>query len=159
MAANNPAATAAKAKPAAAPAATAAKASVEITYVPGRDDPVSVVWNKLTFEANKPRDVSDSRIIERAKSNPWFRVSGEKRADKGFDPNADKPVNATQYRAYAITWFKMAKTAADLEKRWSDEEAMRTECEVGTDDLEYIARYYDPQLEQLKKMEAAGEAQ
>jgi hypothetical protein len=156
--ANAPAAApAAKPKPPAA--APAASAGVEITYVPGREDPVSVVWNKLTFEANKPRLVSDQRIIDRAKSNPWFRVAGEKQAEKGFDPGTDKPSNAQQYRAYAITWFKLAKTSTELAKRWSDEEALRTECEVGTDDLEFIARHYDPTLEQLKKMEAAGDAQ
>jgi hypothetical protein len=151
-----PAAPAAKLKP--APAAPAANSDVEITYVPGREDPVSVVWNKLTFEANKPRTVSDQRIIERAKNNPWFRVAGEKAAEKGFDPGTDKPENSSQYRAYAVTWFKLVNGSAEMQRRWSDEETLRAECEVGTDDLEYIARYYDPRLEELKKIEASGDA-
>lgn len=150
--AKNDAAPAAKAKNDAAPAA------VQITYVPTRDDPVSVTWSKIEFQANKPRMISDQKIIERAKRNPWFRVEGEKAAEKGFDPAADQPANATQYRAYAITWFRMAKTSAEMVERWSREEELRTACEVGTDDLEYIARHYDPRLEELKKIEAAGDA-
>lgn len=152
--ANPAAAPAAKSKPAAAPSA-----GVEITYTPGREDPVSVTWNKIVFEANKPRTVSDPRIIERAKRNPWFKVEGEKQADKGYDPASDMPVNSNQYRAFAITWFKTVKSSAEMTARWSKEEELRTACEVGTDDLDYIARHFDPRLEELKKMEAAGEAQ
>lgn len=157
--AKSPAAAAPAAKPNPAPVPAAKGGAVMITYIPGREDPVSVVWNKLTFEANKPREVSDERIIAKAKNNSWFRVEGEKRAAKGFDPGTDTPTNSSQYRAFAITWFKLVNTSADLAKRWSDEEALRAECGVGTDDLEYIARYYDPRLEELKKIEAAGDAQ
>lgn len=151
------------ANPAAAPAAkqksAAAPAAVEVTYTPGREDPVSVTWNKIVFEANKPRMVNDPRIVERAKRNPWFKVEGEKQADKGYDPATDTPVNSTQYRAYAITWLKTVKSSSELTTRWSKEEELRATCDVGTDDLDYIARHYDPRLEELRKMEAAGEAQ
>ena len=154
-AAKPPAQAAGKSKP---NEAAQAKSAV-ITYVPGREDPVQVTWGKTVFEANKPKTVIDQRIIDRAKTNPWFKVEGEKQADKGFDPGTDKPENASQYRAYAITWFKLVNKSADLEQRWADEEQLRLDCEVGTDDLEYVARYYDPRLEELRKMEAAGDAQ
>jgi hypothetical protein len=149
-----------QAKPADAKKASAPEktAPVNITYIPRPGDPVTTVWGKLTFEANKPRPVSDPRLIEKAKKNPWFKVEGEKQAEASFDPGTDAPVNSTQYRAYAITWFKVVTKSADMQKRWSDEEALRTECEVGQDDLEYLARFYDPRLEQLVNMERAGEA-
>lgn len=133
-------------------------APVNITYCPRAGDPVSTVWGKLTFEANKPRPVSDPRLIEKAKANPWFKVEGEKQAEASFDPGTDVPVNSTQYRAYAITWLKTTNKSTDLQKRWSEEEALRTSCDVGQDDLEYLARFYDPRLEQLVKMEQAGDA-
>lgn len=139
--------------------AAPALAGVQITYVPGREDPVTVTWARLDFEANKPRTVNDPRLIERAKGNPWFKVEGEKQAEKGFDPANDKPVNSNQYRAYAITWFNVVNKSAELKRRWSAEEDLRVVCEVGQDDLDYIARFYDQRLEQLTKMENAGEAQ
>ena len=156
------AAPAANAKPAsqAKPQTNAAPAAkgVMVTYTPRREDPVTCTWGKLVFEANKPRLVNDPRLIEKAKNNPWFKVEGEEQAKRGFDPATDKPSNAVEYRAFAVTWIKMASKSSELTKRWSDEEALRAELEVAGDELDMIAKHYDARLEQLKAMEQGGEA-
>lgn len=141
----------------AAPAQNAETKGVAVTYVPGRDDPVSVVWNRKVFEANKPVVISDSVMITKAKRNPWFKVDGAPQAQKGFDPVNDTPRNPTEYRAYAVSWFKVVKSSAELAQRWKKEADLREVCECGTDDEEYLARFYDPRFAALKKMEDAGE--
>lgn len=137
----------------------ASSVGVEITYTPRREDPTTVTWGKITFEANKPRVINDPRIIAKAKTNPWFKVAGEKQAEAGYDPAVDEPKNATQYRAYAITWIKLARSSKQLEARWNSEEEMRAKLDVASDDLDMIARHYDVRLEELKRAELAGEAQ
>lgn len=131
------------------------RASAEITYRPREGDPATTVWNKLTFEANKPRTVSNPDVIKAARGNPWFEVDGEKAPEKKAGP----PKTSEEYRAHAVAWIKDADTVKAMVERWDQEETLRRDCEVGGDDLGYIAQFYDPKLEALKQAEAEASAQ
>jgi len=122
-----------------------------ITYTPRFDgDPFNTVVEGIRFEANKPRSVSNAVIIEMARTNPWFRVGDEKQAPL---PSYGKPRTDIEYRRYAIEWIQAAKGSDEVKRRWDAEEDLRTDCDVGTDDLDFLAPYYSSRVEQLEKAE------
>jgi hypothetical protein len=127
-------------------------ASEQVTYLPGPGDPVQVKWGKHVFSANVPRPVTDPRLIEKAKSNKFFKVGQ-------FDPQRDGvkteavvlPKTAEQYRAWCIAWAKTMERVTDFDRRWQEEEGLRIACEVGTEDLDLINSVIGPMRAELVK--------
>ena len=142
-----------------APAEEPAKkgSGVEITYVPRLDgDPFNTSVEGIRFEANKPRLVSNPAVIEMAKTNPWFKVGDRAPAPL---PTYGKPQNDIEYRRYAIEWMQKAKSSDEVRRRWDAEEDLRSTCDIGTEDLDFLAPYYQSRVEQLVKAEKeAGNA-
>lgn len=130
--------------------AKAEKKKVMVTYRPQSGDPSEIKWNGHNFVANVPRPVAHENMIEQAKGNPWFDVEGH---EKPKAQPANTPKTPEQYRAYAADWFKKAKTSADFEQRWEEEEEMRDAAGVGTDDVEWLQSIANPRLAELKKSE------
>lgn len=134
------------------------KKTLMVTYKPGPSDPTETVWNGHKFSANVPRPVTvvtDDKgvpnphsMIELAKGNPWFEVEGH---DKKALPDPGEPKTPEAYKAYAVNWFKTARTATDFESRWDDEEGMRERAGVGSDDIEWLNSLSVPRLAELKK--------
>lgn len=123
-----------------------------VTYVPRFDgDPANTEVHGLKFKANVPRPISDPRVIEMAKGNPWFTVGSEKPAPL---PTVGKPTSDVQYRQYAVAWVQNSKSSEEMTKRWDAEEELRTDCGVGSDDIEYVRAFFDPKFEKLKRAEA-----
>lgn len=57
---------------------------MKITYIPGYGDPAHVTWCGIEFTANKPVDVSEERILRKARGNPFFEAEGEAPAGVSF---------------------------------------------------------------------------
>lgn len=128
--------------------AKADKTSTMVTYVPGDGDPAETTWNGHKFQANVPRPVSNPTMVELAKGNMCFEVEGH---DKKAAPPPGAPKTPEEYKAYAVGWFKKAKSAADFQERWEDEAPLREKAGVGTDDVEWLQSIGDPILAELKK--------
>lgn len=153
----DPAQTAPK-PPAAAAKPKSDKKTLMVTYKPGPGDPAETVWKGHKFAANTPRPVAvvlgadgnadPHSMIELAKGNPFFEVEGHDKKDLRA---AGEPKTPEAYKAYAVDWFKKAKSADDFETRWDSEEEMRERAGVGTDDLEWLASLSEPRLAELKK--------
>lgn len=145
-----------KPKAAAVEAATTAPLpqgdGVSVTYVPRDGDPVRVKWDGIEFTANVPVLVTKPHIIEAARGNPWFHVGEDAPAPKPAEPQ--EPQTAEEYRGYVVAWLKGATTSDLMQRRWDAEAPMREDLGVGTDDLEWIGKFFNPQFEQLKKAEA-----
>lgn len=122
----------------------------DVTYIPRKDDPAEVTWNNHLFKANVPRPVKNPIMIEQAKGNPWFAVAGHER---GTISESKVPASAEDYRAHAVAWINEAKTSFEMTERWEAEEPLRHALGVGTDDFEWINKFYDPKIEQLRKAE------
>lgn len=139
-------------KPPAAAAKKPEKKTLMVTYKPGPEDPAETTWNGHKFSANVPRAVIDTGephgMIALAKGNMCFEVEGH---DKKEKVPAGSPKTPEAYKAYAVNWFKQARTAADFEARWEDEEEMREAAGVGSDDLDWLASLSEPRLAELKK--------
>ena len=125
----------------------------QITYLPGEEDPPKVLWNGITFYANMPRAVSDPRMIEQARANPFFHVGA-------FDPDkhsvklraqTKEPKTPEQYRAHAVAWLNKVESVADLDARWAREEVLRIQCGVGADDLDFLSHLFRPKRGELEK--------
>lgn len=126
---------------------------VNVTYHAGDGDPAEVMWNFVRFKANVPTKVTNPTMIELAKGNPTFEVEGHPRAQKA--PRDAVPKTSGEYRAYAVRWFKRAKTGAEFDQRWENEADLREKVGVGHDDLEWLSSIGDPIRAELKKTDDA----
>lgn len=137
-------------------AAKTDKKKLMVTYKPQPGDPSEVKWNGHIFHANVPRPVIDDGnphgMVALAKGNMCFEVEGH---DKKAAPDPGAPKTPEEYRVYAINWFKKARSADEFEQRWDDEEEMREEAGVGTDDVEWLNSIGGPILADLKKADQA----
>lgn len=157
-------------------------ATTKVTYVPVHpSDPSEMVWNGVTFRANVPVELDPIRhsyfvpivkkwidpvtqeprskaneerisMAELAKTNPSFRVEGEEPVAKPTKGKA--PKTPEEYRAHAMAWIKDAESIDDL-ARWDDEEALRTKCGCGEDDVGYLQPFFDAKYKRLHDAEAA----
>lgn len=131
------------------------KKTVMVTYKPGPQDPVETKWNGHKFMANVPRPVIDDGephgMIALAKGNMCFEVEGH---DKKAQPDPGAPKTPEAYRAYAVDWFKKAKSADEFNERWDGEADMREAAGCGTDDVEWLNSIGGPILAELKKQAA-----
>ena len=128
-----------------------AGAGVRITYIPRfNGDPFNTTVEGVRFEANKPRLVSNPAIIAMAKTNSWFKVGDSEPAPL---PTYGKPQSDVEYRRYAIEWMQKAKSSDEIKRRWDAEEDLRSSCDIGTEDLDFLAPYYSSRVEQLVKAE------
>lgn len=138
--------------PAAAAKPKSDKKTLMVTYKPGPEDPSETTWNGHRFLANVGRPVIDNGephgMVALAKGNMCFEVEGH---DKKEKVPAGSPTTPDAYKAYAVDWFKKAKTASDFEARWDDEEEMRERAGIGSDDLDWLDSLIAPRLAELKK--------
>ena len=132
-------------------------ASEQITYLPAEGDPTSVKWMGHMFHANVPKTVTNAALIEKAKTNKFFKIGA-------FDPATDavkveettEPKTPEQYRAHAVAWLKRIKSVDALDLKWQSEETLRIACEVGSDDIEYLMSLIEPKRAELRKAEQAA---
>jgi hypothetical protein len=133
-----------------------------ITYIPGDGDPPIVKWAGHTFHANVPkeivghpegtdRDRLNHAIIERARDNPAFKVSGAPRARI----KRDTPKTPEQYRAYLADWLKdpAIEHVRDLIGHFAKDKDLQLACEVGASDYDLIATLFMPRLHELTKFD------
>jgi hypothetical protein len=130
----------------------------QVTYLPGPEDPTMVVWRGHHFYANVPKTVMNPDLIEQAKGNKFFKVGD-------FNPNSDSvatreetplPKNSEQYRVWFAAWLKTMKSAEALDQRWIAEEVLREQCEVGSDDIDFMNSLYQPKRAELRKASMPG---
>lgn len=138
--------------------APAAPVSEEVTYLPGEDDPPKVAWAGHVFHANVPKIVTNATLIESARKNKFFHVGA-------FDPHKHAvkvaeapptPKTAEQYRAHAVNWLKQVDSVEELDTKWASEEKLRKDCEVGSDDLDFLETLFAPRRAELKKKDMPG---
>lgn len=136
-----------------APDPQAAEAAVpigeELVYLPGRDDPSTVKWRGILFEANVPKRVTDSGMIAAARENPFYRVGNAAPASR----RNESPKTGAAYRVHAVNWIRSSAAVEDLVRHWRDEANLRNSCEVGADDIAYLGSLIDPKLQDLAKAE------
>jgi hypothetical protein len=132
-------------------------ASEQITYLPADGDPPSVKWLGHTFHANVPKTVTNATLIEKAKTNKFFKLGA-------FDPAVDGvkveettlPKTPEQYRAHAVAWIKRVASVDELDLKWQGEETLRMSSGAGSDDVEYLMSLLEPKRAELRKAEQAG---
>jgi hypothetical protein len=140
-----------------------------VTYVPGDGDPPITKWAGHTFHANVPKEITghpdgterdrlNHHIIERARDNPAFKVSGAPRAKARRDL---LPKTPEQYRAYVADWLKDGEIehVHQLIARFAKDRELQAACEVGTSDYELIATLFMPRLHELKKFDELSDEQ
>lgn len=142
------------------PKASAAKAAVPavpkpagelVTYVPQQEgDPHKTRWAGIVFHANVPVRVTNPRLVEKARENPWFHV-GEGPPVPRTAPKRERPKTPDQYRAHVVAWLKEMDSPEELQARWIAEEGLRQECGVGPGDLDYLETLIRPKLTELKR--------
>lgn len=94
-------------------------------------------------------------MIEIAKTNPAFQVEGEAPPATRRSPGRPrKPVDADEYRGYAMAWIAAADNHDELAERWNDEEALRGRCQVGDEDIAYLRPFFDAKHHELKRQAA-----
>lgn len=139
-----------------------------VTYVPGRDDPVQVVWCGHTFVANVPKEIKghpsgtereklNAGLIEAARGNKLFVVGNAK-------PKRDavkQPETSEEYRAYFVDWLKASHFdhAEELIQRFAKDRERQASCGVGTDDFEFMATLFMPRLHELARADELNEPQ
>lgn len=127
----------------------------EIVYTPRAGDPETVSWRGHVFLANKPTTVRDQSLIAAARNNPFYRVGNSAPAVNRNDP----PKTALEYRGYVVAWLKTVNSVQDLVTRWSNDRNLQHDCEVGSDDINYLGTLIDPEMRQLARQEGLTDQQ
>jgi hypothetical protein len=133
----------------------------QITYTPGEGGPLKTKWHGHIFHANIPKTVSNQEMIAQAEKNRFFHVGPfdpAKHTIAAF-PETAVPKTSEQYRAHVIGdggWAKKMESATALDAKWQAEEPLRIECEVGSDDIDYIWSILTPMRAELKKRDMAA---
>jgi hypothetical protein len=139
-----------------------------LTYVPGPNDPVQVVWGGHTFKANVPKEITghatgtereklNATIIDSARRNRHFVVgSGRPKRDPARDPTTPE-----EYRGYFAEWLKQPgfDHAEDLIARFAKDRDLQTACGVGTDDYDFMRDLFMPKLHELSKVDEMNDNQ
>lgn len=121
----------------------------DVTYIPGREDPPIAKWRGYEFMANVPLKIMDRDLIESARGNRFFRVGDQAPSGALNEP----PKTSMQYRAHVLAWINAISTIDEMAKRWSADARLRTECEVGDDDIAWLGTLVEPRLHKMR-MEA-----
>lgn len=129
---------------------------VNVTYVPGPEDPPKVRWGGKVFHANLPLPVDSPVLLAKAKDNPWFHV-GDGPVPVVRAKAMGTPRTAEQYRAHVVAWLKAMLGTQELDARWAAEETLRMSCGVTPEDLDYLATLLLSKKGELAKAEAAEE--
>jgi len=124
-----------------------------VTYIPGRDDPSEAKWRGVVFKANEPVRIKEADHIEAAKGNRFFRVEGE----EDTPDQARKPTTHDEYRAHVVGWAKLTRGVEELISMWASERQLRVECEVGSDDIQWLGTIIEPRLRQMRLEEGLTE--
>ncbi len=129
-----------------------AEAGEMVTYLPQEGDPPSTKWRGIVFHANVPKRITDASHLAAARLNRFFKVGA-------FDPEVDRvpteyekaPKTSEQYRAHCIAWLPKMSSVDQLDTKWASEETLRMDCDVGTDDIDYLQHLIAPKRAELKK--------
>lgn len=152
------------------------KTTAEVTYVPGDGDPIKTVWNGVEFRANIPVTIPYTKMVESltrveskgpegeirsrgvagkipmielARSNPFFTVDGV--GTERRQGTQRLPIDADQYRGYALGWIRESNTLRQLEQRWEGEAPLREKCGCEAKDENYLRPFLEARREQLKE--------
>jgi len=126
-----------------------------VTYLPGNDDPPTTKWRGIEFKANMPLRVTDEEHIEAARGNRFFRVGNEAAKD---NPNR-APTDAMDYRAHVVQWMRGVTTVEQLISHWAADRDLRSKCEVGRDDIQYLGTLIEPKIRVMRQAEGLTQAQ
>ena len=127
--------------------------SQQVTYLPDPEDPPQVKFAGHTFSANTPKTIELAKsVVERLRNNRFFKVGA-------FDPKTDTvkaqpitvPKTADEYQVHAVKWFKDVQSLHEFDERWTFEETLRQACEVGAEELDYLAHLARARRGELKK--------
>jgi hypothetical protein len=125
----------------------------QVTYLPGPEDPPQVKFGGHTFNANLSKKVDmPTSYFERLQTNKFFKV-GHFDAVKDSVPAQEQsePKTADEYKVYAVEWFKKTQSLKAFDERWTEEEGLRQDCEVGAEELDYLSSLARPKRAELKK--------
>lgn len=124
-----------------------------VMYSPSEGDPNKTKWRGVEFKANVPVMIYDPEHLEAARLNGHFSVG-----DKSPDDDADgPPEDAMAYRGHVIDWLKKVETVDDLVKFWAADRELRTKCEVGLDDIQYLGTIVEPKLRAMRLAEGKND--
>jgi hypothetical protein len=131
-----------------------------VTYLAGDDgSPATVKFAGHTFRANVPQRVEMPKSwFDMVRGNLTF-VVGE------FDPANLRPPPAApiktdkQYRAHVARGLRQATGARELIRQWVRDTQLRAECDVGSDDFDYLGSLIEPRLAELAKMDGLNDKQ
>jgi hypothetical protein len=149
--------------------------TAEVTYV-DEDGPSRTVCWGIDFRLNVPVTVPYSRtveslirketagpegeprsrgvpgrisVVELARGNPCFMVDGVRPERKiGMQR---LPIDADQYRGYALGWVRQSNTLRQLDERWEGEAPLREKCGCEAKDENYLRPFLDARRDQLKE--------
>jgi hypothetical protein len=125
-----------------------------ITFCPEEGGSSSTTWRGIVFKAHIPVMIKDQTMIDAAKGNRFFSVGDE----IVRTPNA-APKTRDEYRNHVVAWLKEVLTTDDLAHRWARDRNLRTSCEVGSDDLNYLGTLIDPKLRDLQRADGLSDPQ
>lgn len=84
-----------------------------------------------------------------AGTNPRFSVNGKRPAEQ-VKGSMRLPTDSTTYRAFAMNWIMRTNTAEELEARWKHESALREECGIGPEDIQWLEPFIEGAKLQLR---------
>ena len=147
--------------PATAESEKVASVTDTIMYLPGPMDPPTTTWGGLVFKANVPREITGNpdgtnreklnhELLVSARHNKFFQLGsgGSRKADTTLTPTTAKG-----YRAHVVNWLNACENVDELMTMWARDKDLRTACEVGTDDFDYLGSLIKPKLSELAKSE------
>jgi len=125
----------------------------QVTYTPAPGDNPEVVWMGHKFRAHIPHPVTNSRLVEMAKTNKFFHVGEFDPKLHAFKDEVPMPQTAEAYRGWAVRWFKDMRSVDEFANRWANEAKMRGKLEVGYDDYHYMSSLAQPLIDELIRKE------
>lgn len=131
----------------------------QVTYLPAEGDPAHTKWRGYEFKANVPVLVKDKELVEKAKTNQFFKVGN---TPPSTQSQMTKPATVDQYKAWVIAWLKQCMTVDDLARHWAVDQSLRIACEVGgpgSPHLRYLGTLIEPKLRAMSMAEGLNDSQ
>lgn len=130
----------------------------DVTYIPGPQDPASIRWRGILFQANVPIRIADDGHIDAARGNKFFRVGTGDKATQAEEPKPE-PTTPEAYRAWVIGWLDQVKTVDELLTKWSNDRYIRQNAQAGTLDIRQLGTIIDPRLNLMAKEQGLSDQQ
>jgi len=131
-----------------------------VTYLPGDDGPPQVKFAGHTFRGHVPQRVDMlTSWFEMVRGNKTFVVGEFDPAQIGAAVVPRAPKTDRQYRAHVAEWLKRAPSVRDIIRLWVRDTSLRHQCEVGSDDYDFLGSLIEPRLAELAKIDGLTEKQ